>query len=129
MAGGGDGAGGGGGGGEGGGETGGGVGIVKVKDCVPSGATPFDASRQTVYVPASFACGEPSNVAVSPPVYTSEMLAGSVDGVQPLNAVSVMELTAGVAEVVTSNVLAVPTSKVAASPLVMDGATPVPVPV
>jgi hypothetical protein len=117
------------GGGGGGGDAGGGVGTVNVKDCVASGATPFDASRHTVYAPASPACGVPSSVAVSPPVYTSERLAGSVDGVQPLNAVSVRELTGGVADVVTSNVSAVPTSKVAASPLVIDGATPVPLPV
>ena len=54
---------------------------------------------------------------------------GRADGVQPLNAVSVMELTGGVPVVVMWNVSAEPAANVAALTLVMDGAAVVPVPV
>ena len=57
------------------------------------------------------------------------MLAGRVDGVQPLNAVSVTELTPGVPVVVMSNTPAVPAEKVAWLALVMAGAAAVPLPV
>ena len=57
------------------------------------------------------------------------MLAGSAEGVQPLNAASVTELTPGVPVVVMSNTPAFPAEKVAWLPLVMAGADVVPLPV
>ena len=57
------------------------------------------------------------------------MLAGSVDGVQPLKAASVTELTPGVPVVVMSNTPAAPAENVVWSPLVMAGAAGVPLPV
>ena len=57
------------------------------------------------------------------------MLAGSVDGVQPLKALSLTELTPGVPVVVMSNTPAVPDENVAWLPLVMAGDAEVPLPV
>ena len=50
------------------------------------------------------------------------MLAGSADGVQPLKAVSLTELTPGVPVVVMLNTPAVPAENVVWSALVMAGA-------
>jgi hypothetical protein len=57
------------------------------------------------------------------------MLAGRAEGVQPLKAASVTELTPGVPVVVMLNTPAVPAEKVVWSPLVMTGAAVAPEPV
>ena len=57
------------------------------------------------------------------------MLAGRVDGMQPLNALSLTELTAGVPVVVMSNTPAAPAANVAWLPLVTAGDVVVPLPV
>ena len=54
------------------------------------------------------------------------MPAGRLDGVQPLNAASVMEVTIGAPDVVTVNDPARPELKVAEFPLVMHGDDPDP---
>src|SRR5271157_3558889 len=73
-------------------------------------------------MPPSPARGVPSSMAVVPPEYWRVMLAGSVDGVQPVNGASVRELASGVPVVVMSNTPATPAENVAWLPLVMAGA-------
>jgi hypothetical protein len=99
----------------------GGPSTVSVKVCVVAGEIPLETLRQNVEIPEVPAAGVPAMVAVVPLVYVKVTPLGGVDGVQPLKAAFVMELTAGVPLVVTVNVPADPAVNVVALALVIAG--------